>query len=131
VSQDGPECLGVEIGHGASLGRERADRIGGGASRRPSGRSPTAALQNPASGRRSATLAAGYRPRLAQPFGPNPASLWFLSDSHVMTSVKRRRIRRARIAGPSGGPKREVSVKSSVSKRFSEASDPQVDPEVG
>jgi hypothetical protein len=68
---------------------------------------------------------------LAQPEGPNPAALWFLSGSHVMTSIKRRRVRRARIAGPSGGPKRAVSVKSSVSKRFSGASDPQVDPEVG
>jgi hypothetical protein len=48
---------------------------------------------------------------LAQPLGPNPAALWFLSDSYVMTSIKRRRVRPARIARPSGGPERGVSAK--------------------
>lgn len=36
---------------------------------------------------------------LADPEGPCPAALWFLSDSHVMTTIRRRRIRPARRPG--------------------------------
>jgi hypothetical protein len=68
---------------------------------------------------------------LAQPEGPNPGALWFLSDTQVMTAIKRRRVRRARIAGPTGAPKRDLSVREGASRRFSRVRDPQVDPEVG
>jgi hypothetical protein len=36
---------------------------------------------------------------LADPVGPCPAALWFLSDSHVMTTIRRRRIRPRRTLG--------------------------------
>ena len=41
---------------------------------------------------------------LANPDGPTPAALWFLSDSHVLTVVKRRRVPRARRASSTGRP---------------------------
>jgi hypothetical protein len=48
---------------------------------------------------------------LADPSGPSPAALWFLSDSHVMTAVKRRRIRAPRGAASGSGARRPASVK--------------------
>jgi transcriptional regulator with XRE-family HTH domain len=42
---------------------------------------------------------------LADPAGPCPAALWFLSDSRVMTTIRRRRVRPRRKAGGKGvGP---------------------------
>jgi hypothetical protein len=68
---------------------------------------------------------------LAQPEGPAPAALWFLSDSQVMTAIKRRRVRRARIARPSSGPKLALSVSSSVPRRSSRLPDHNPSPGVG
>ena len=33
---------------------------------------------------------------LAAPDGPNPAALWFITDTRVMTAIKRRRVRKIR-----------------------------------
>jgi hypothetical protein len=48
---------------------------------------------------------------LAEPVGPNPAALWFLTDSHLMTTIKRRRVRPARIAGPDSSSRGPASVR--------------------
>jgi transcriptional regulator with XRE-family HTH domain len=58
---------------------------------------------------------------LGEPGGPNPAALWFLTDSQVMTAIKRRRVRRASIAAPESGPKGPVSVGEGSPERSSRA----------
>jgi hypothetical protein len=52
----------------------------------------------------------------AHPDGPNPAALWFVTDSHVMTTIKRRRIRRGRIAGSRTDPTSIASVTAGASR---------------
>lgn len=40
---------------------------------------------------------------LARPEGRDPAALWFLSDTRVLTAIKRRRVRPKRTRGSAGG----------------------------
>jgi transcriptional regulator with XRE-family HTH domain len=51
---------------------------------------------------------------LAQPDGPDPAALWFITDRRVMTAIKRRRVRPKRRAGQAEGPSASVSVGQGV-----------------
>jgi hypothetical protein len=53
---------------------------------------------------------------LADPVGPSPAAVWFLSDSHVMTTIRRRRVRPGRKSGGLVGVGRASSVGEVVSK---------------
>lgn len=48
---------------------------------------------------------------LAQPEGPNPAALWFITDRRVATSIKRRRVRPRSKAAPRGGAAGSPSVR--------------------
>lgn len=56
---------------------------------------------------------------LAAPDGSNPSALWFLSDSHVMTAIKRRRVRKARITASTTSTKRSPSVREGAQRRVS------------
>ena len=47
---------------------------------------------------------------LAAPDGPNPSALWFITNMRVMTAVKRRRVRKARVATPKPARAGSVSV---------------------
>ena len=55
---------------------------------------------------------------LADPVGPSPAAVWFLSDSHVMTTIRRRRVR----PGRKPGGLVDVGGSSSVGEAAAEAS---------
>jgi hypothetical protein len=55
---------------------------------------------------------------LVEPVGPDPAALWFLTDSHLATAIKRRRIRSPRITASGSGPRGPASVTASVLSRF-------------
>jgi transcriptional regulator with XRE-family HTH domain len=52
---------------------------------------------------------------LAQPDGPNPAALWFITDRRVVTATKRRRVRTARNASPTRAVVCSLSVKGDAS----------------
>jgi hypothetical protein len=53
---------------------------------------------------------------LADPVGPSPAAVWFLSDGHVMTTIRRRRVRPGGKSGGLVGAGRASSVREAAAE---------------